>query len=68
MTTYPLPLGTWRKSSYSGNETSNCVEVADFSQSIAARDSKDLSRPALSFPRASWSSFISAVKAAETAN
>ncbi|MGD3109461.1 DUF397 domain-containing protein [Streptomyces sp. YGL11-2] len=61
------PLGTWRKSPYSLNENSYCVEVADFPQCIGVWDSKDHSVPALSFPVTSWSGFISAVKAGESA-
>ncbi|MEV5570285.1 DUF397 domain-containing protein [Spirillospora sp. NPDC052269] len=31
----------WRKSSYSGHEGGQCVEVADLGSGIGVRDSKD---------------------------
>ncbi|MFC9425453.1 DUF397 domain-containing protein [Streptomyces sp. NPDC056987] len=56
-------LNGWRKSSYSGNESGSCVEVADnHPTGIPIRDSKTPHAPALLFPRAGWSSFITAVK------
>ncbi|MEU8024617.1 DUF397 domain-containing protein [Micromonospora haikouensis] len=48
----------WRKSSRSGANDSNCVEVADFSDALAVRDSKDPGGPALRFDRDAWSSFV----------
>jgi hypothetical protein len=44
----------WRKSSYSGNNGGNCVEVGTTSQAIAVRDSKDPHGPALGFSRQAW--------------
>lgn len=53
----------WRKSSYSGPEGGSCIEVLDGHKSgVPVRDSKDPHGPALVFPAADWSSFISAVK------
>ncbi len=63
MTAHQQSHGMWRKSSYSGNEDDYCVEVTDFSQVVGVRDSKDRGRPALSFLSASWSQFVTAVKA-----
>ncbi|MFI8322799.1 DUF397 domain-containing protein [Streptomyces sp. NPDC085529] len=37
----------WRKSSYSGPNGGECIEVADLAPHIAVRDSKDPSRPHL---------------------
>ncbi|WFE57026.1 DUF397 domain-containing protein [Micromonospora sp. WMMD712] len=48
----------WRKSSRSGANDSNCVEVADFSAALAVRDSKDPDGPTLRFDRDAWSSFV----------
>ncbi|WP_329235851.1 DUF397 domain-containing protein [Streptomyces canus] len=45
-----LPGAAWVKSSYSGSDQSQCVEVADVRQPlgrIAVRDSKDPAGPAL---------------------
>ncbi|MGD3111083.1 DUF397 domain-containing protein [Streptomyces sp. YGL11-2] len=59
-------LITWRKSSYSGSENANCVEVADgFPGAVPVRDSKDPRGPILVVPAAGWSSFVAAVKAGE---
>ncbi|MBV6699851.1 DUF397 domain-containing protein [Kitasatospora aureofaciens] len=50
---------TWRKSSYSGGEGGNCVEVADAAiDIIAVRDSKDPHGPLLNFTAAAWQAFI----------
>jgi Domain of unknown function (DUF397) len=57
-------LNGWRKSSYSGNDGGSCVEVLDSHPSgVPVRDSKTPHGPALVFPAAGWSSFITAVKA-----
>ncbi|MFD7922341.1 DUF397 domain-containing protein [Streptomyces sp. NPDC059740] len=65
MTTPHPASGSWRRSSYSLEEDSCCVEVADLPCSIGVRDSKDHSVLALAFPPASWSSFIAGVKGNE---
>ena len=39
----------WRKSSYSGANGGNCVEVADGPGSVLVRDSKDPDGPRLAF-------------------
>ncbi|GGV07102.1 hypothetical protein GCM10010275_54040 [Streptomyces litmocidini] len=51
------PLG-WFKSSYSGTEGGDCVEVADGTGAVHVRDSKDLSRPALQVSREAWAGFV----------
>ncbi len=51
----------WRKSSYSGN-TGNCVEVADLSDRVAVRDSKDPDGPKLIFTRDQWRAFLEGIK------
>ncbi|MFG1846026.1 DUF397 domain-containing protein [Micromonospora carbonacea] len=48
----------WRKSSRSGANDSNCVEVAELPDAWAVRDSKDPGGPALRFERDAWSSFV----------
>jgi hypothetical protein len=59
-------LSGWRKSSYSGNESGSCVEVLDgYPSGVPVRDSKTPHGPALVFPTAGWSSFITAVKYGE---
>ncbi|WP_329614652.1 DUF397 domain-containing protein [Streptomyces brevispora] len=48
----------WFKSSYSGPESGNCIEVATGPHAIRIRDSKDLSVPFLSVSPAAWSAFL----------
>lgn len=56
-------LTSWRKSSYSGSDAGSCVEVLDGCPlGVPVRDSKAPHSPALVFPAASWSSFVTAVK------
>ncbi|WP_248958150.1 DUF397 domain-containing protein [Sphaerisporangium perillae] len=53
----------WRKSSYSGGDGGNCVEVAsNLPGIVAVRDSKNLAGPALVFTPGEWSAFLSEVK------
>ncbi|MGA5701416.1 DUF397 domain-containing protein [Peterkaempfera bronchialis] len=61
-----LGVAVWRKSSYSGDNGGQCIEVAPgFTGVVPVRDSKDPLGPALIFPAAAWESFVSAVKAGE---
>ncbi|WP_079042725.1 DUF397 domain-containing protein, partial [Streptomyces albus] len=43
---------TWRKSSYSGSDGGNCVEVARTPGRVHVRDSKEQRGPVLSVPSA----------------
>ena len=55
--------GTWRKSSYSGGQGGNCVEVAARpADQLAVRDSKDQAGPVLWFPGEAWSIFTAGIK------
>ncbi|MCQ4082575.1 DUF397 domain-containing protein [Streptomyces sp. RB6PN25] len=48
----------WFKSSYSGAQGGDCVEVAAGPHTIHVRDSKDVTRPSLSFGPGAWAAFI----------
>ncbi|MEU1802602.1 DUF397 domain-containing protein [Streptomyces sp. NPDC019937] len=48
----------WFKSSYSGGDGGECVEVATCSDTIHVRDSKDRQGPQLAFSPAAWTAFI----------
>jgi hypothetical protein len=54
---------TWRKSSYSGNNGGNCVEVGNASHLITVRDSKVPDGPRLVFGREAWEAFAASLKA-----
>jgi hypothetical protein len=53
----------WRKSSYSGNNGGNCIEVGATTPMIAVRDSKDPDGARLTFGREAWEAFAAKVKA-----
>ena len=53
----------WRKSSYSGANGGNCVEVAATARTVAVRDSKDSGGPVLTFGPRAWEQFAGQVKA-----
>jgi Domain of unknown function (DUF397) len=56
----------WRKSSRSGNNGGNCVEVAgNLPGLIAVRDSKDPEGAVLVFAPADWRLFAAGVKAGD---
>jgi hypothetical protein len=56
----------WRKSSYSGNNGGNCVEVAaNLPGIVAIRDSKDPEGSTLEFATQDWHAFISGAKAGQ---
>ncbi|GGQ88026.1 DUF397 domain-containing protein [Couchioplanes caeruleus] len=53
----------WHKSTRSGSNGGDCVEVADNLPGIVAvRDSKDPDGPALVFPRDTWRAFVDSLK------
>lgn len=53
---------SWRKSSYSGNGGSDCVEVADHCNGVLVRDTKDRPGPVLAVSPAAWRRFMGQVK------
>lgn len=53
---------TWRKSSWSGDNGGECVEVAMTEQRAYVRDSKDRDGGAVEFPTAEWQAFIESIK------
>lgn len=48
---------TWRKSTYSGGNGSDCVEVAEAPSSLLVRDSKDREGLSLTFTATAWAQF-----------
>jgi hypothetical protein len=53
----------WRKSSYSGDNGGDCVEVGTAGHAVAVRDSKDPDGPQLAFAADTWQAFAEQVKA-----
>ncbi|MEV8354904.1 DUF397 domain-containing protein [Streptomyces niveus] len=49
----------WFKSSYSGDEGGNCVEVAAHPAAVHVRDSKVTDGPVLTLTPAAWGAFTS---------
>ncbi|NUL07217.1 DUF397 domain-containing protein [Streptomyces lunaelactis] len=54
-----VPSGlTWVKSSYSGADGPDCVEVAAAAGAVHVRDSKNVPGPRLGFTPNAWSDFV----------
>ena len=53
----------WRKSSYSGGNGGECVEIAAAPRIVLIRDSKNPDGPKLAFGRETWAGFAAEVKA-----
>ena len=60
-----LNRAQWFKSTRSGPNSDNCVEVAFVGQAIAVRDSKNPQGPALIFTPAEWDAFVGGAKDGE---
>ncbi|MEU4477744.1 DUF397 domain-containing protein [Micromonospora sp. NPDC023966] len=59
-----LTGAVWRKSTRSGDNGGNCVEVAtNLPGIVAVRDSKDAVGPALVFLANAWRDFVGAINA-----
>lgn len=58
-----LSRAVWRKSSRSGGNGGQCVEVASLPDMTAVRDSKNPTGPALTFQPDRWSAFLDDVRA-----
>ncbi|GCE01083.1 DUF397 domain-containing protein [Embleya hyalina] len=49
---------TWRKSSYSGTQGDDCVEVAALTSAVGVRDSKVGDSPVIRTRAESWTTFL----------
>jgi hypothetical protein len=64
--TQELQTATWRKSTRSGPDGGECVEVAELSGGRrGVRDSKNPTGPALVFTPGEWNAFIGGVQNGE---
>jgi hypothetical protein len=59
-----LDSRTWRKSSHSGSNGGNCIEITTTPDAVAVRDSNDPYGPVLTFVGQDWQRFADQVKAA----
>ena len=57
-----LSAVTWRKSSFSGGNGGQCVEVADAARVVLVRDTTDRDGAVLSVPATAWKSFTDSIK------
>jgi hypothetical protein len=55
----------WRKSSYSGGNGGNCVEVAGAPQGVAVRDTTNRQGATLTFPPSVWRTLLAEVRISE---
>jgi hypothetical protein len=53
----------WRKSSYSGGEGGNCIELADLGEGLAVRDSKNPAAGTVAVGPNARAAFLAAVRA-----
>ncbi|MET4924319.1 DUF397 domain-containing protein [Streptomyces sp. PSRA5] len=53
----------WFKSSYSGGNTTECVEVAELAGITAVRDSKVPTGPRIAVQHGAWADFVGALRA-----
>jgi hypothetical protein len=60
-------LTTWRKSTYSGGNGSNCVEVGGSAPVVLVRDTKDRAGAVLTFRPDAWRRFAATIKSADRA-
>ncbi|MDQ0943827.1 DUF397 domain-containing protein [Streptomyces sp. V1I1] len=57
----PLGGAAWRKSTYSSDQGGDCVEIAETLHTVAVRDSKNPSGPALTLAPAVFATFVDAL-------
>lgn len=66
MSDHDLAGAIWHKSTRSGSNGGDCVEVADnLPHVVAVRDTKNRDSGTLVFTRAEWGAFIGGVKGGE---
>jgi len=55
---------SWRKSSRSGNNGGDCVEVADAARAVLVRDSKHRDGAVIAFSAGAWRALVVNIKSA----
>ncbi|WP_156722468.1 DUF397 domain-containing protein [Streptomyces apocyni] len=56
----------WFKSSYSGDDSGVCVEVANLGTTVGVRDSKDTTIGHLAITKHAWATFVTHARAHAT--
>lgn len=56
------PVWPWHKSSYSGGNDANCVEVAESASDVRVRDTQNRQLGHLSFNANEWTTFLQEIK------
>lgn len=63
MNSRDLDAVTWIKSSYSGNDAGNCIEIAPgYPETVPVRDSKNPDGPVVVVTRSAWSAFVGSLR------
>ena len=62
---HDLTGAVWQKSTRSGGNGGQCVEVAKLNETVAVRDTKNRSGAVLFFSTLQWSDFIASAKDGE---
>ncbi|HEY0937555.1 MAG TPA: DUF397 domain-containing protein [Trebonia sp.] len=57
-------LRTWRKSSFSGGNGSDCVEVGGTERAVSVRDTNDRAGAVLTFGPDAWRRFAATIRSA----
>lgn len=52
----------WTKSSYSGAQGGNCIEVGGHDSRVIVRDTKDITGPTLKFSADAWRQLVKQLK------
>jgi hypothetical protein len=56
-------IADWRKSSYSGGNGTNCVEVGTAEASVAVRDTTNRAGAVLTIPATAWRTLLAGIRA-----
>ena len=57
-----LNSANWRKSTYSGGNGADCVEIANAASMVVVRDTTDRAGAALTFPAGAWRALLAEVR------
>jgi hypothetical protein len=55
-------VSEWRKSSYSGGDSNDCVEASSGSGTVSVRDTKNRQGAMLEVPAEAWAAFTTSLR------